>query len=292
MTACTDIKKWIGFTQEESTPETLRDVQVSSIGTDTFPETDGSVETSPFTEDETAPSTEMGETAPSIEKLLQTALLPVGSTMYVWGGGWNEEDTGAGVGATTIGLYPQWAFFAGQQDENYVAREHRYEILNGLDCSGYIGWLVYNLFEQESGKEGYVFKSTETAKHYSELGWGAYLENPEEFVAGDIVSMKGHVWLCLGMCQDGSAVLLHASPPGVSLCGTLTEDGQESSASELAGKYMEEYYPDWQAKYPNRGVRDSYLSEVTVMRWSGDVLPDAVQWQALTAQEVLERLFE
>ena len=43
---------------------------------------------------------------------LRTALLPVGSTMYVYGGGWNEADTGAGIEAVTLGVSAEWAEFA------------------------------------------------------------------------------------------------------------------------------------------------------------------------------------
>ena len=38
----------------------------------------------------------------TLENLLKTALLPIGNTMYIYGGGWNEEDTGAGIEAMTI----------------------------------------------------------------------------------------------------------------------------------------------------------------------------------------------
>ena len=33
----------------------------------------------------------------TLENLLKTALLPIGKTMYIYGGGWNEKDTGAGI---------------------------------------------------------------------------------------------------------------------------------------------------------------------------------------------------
>ena len=228
----------------------------------------------------------------TMRDFLEAALLPVGNTMYVWGGGWNEEDTGAGPGATTIGLPEEWSAFASGQDSSYDYKEHKYEIMNGLDCSGYVGWVVYNLFEQENGGEGYVFKSTETAERYSQLGWGQYIEDPKEFLPGDIVSMKGHVWISLGMCEDGSVVVLHASPPGVSICGTPALEDQESQAIRLAQSYMEKYYPKWQEKFPNRKVNTSYLQNVTVMRWSEAVLAEAKVWQDMTAKEVLQELWK
>lgn len=233
----------------------------------------------------------MQEDVATIEKLLKTALLPVGNTMYIWGGGWNEEDTGAGPGAVTLGVRPEWAEFAALCDENYNYKEHRYEILNGLDCSGYVGWVTYNLFEKESGNEGYVFSSTETAAKYSGFGWGELLESPTEFLAGDIVSMKGHVWISLGMCEDGSVVLMHASPPGVSICGTGLANGEKSQAVELAEKYMTQYYPKWQEKYPDREVGQKYVTGVSVMRWNAETLIDVKVIQKMSAEEVLKLLF-
>lgn len=252
--------------------------------------------TSPIVEaDETQQTTEASTAmlpAPTMEKLLQTALLPVGNTMYIWGGGWNEEDTGAGVGATTIGLHPKWAAFTALQDENYNYKNHRYEILNGLDCSGYVGWVVYNLFESENNRDGYVFKSTDIATEYSNMGWGELLENPDSFFPGDIVSIKGHVWISLGMCADESTLLVHASPPGVSICGTALQDGTKSQAVTLAEQYMETHYPKWQEKYPDREVGTTYTQNTTVMRWSEELLPDTAEWQTLSAEEILQKLLD
>ena len=31
----------------------------------------------------------------TVQNFLATSLEPVGNTLYIWGGGWNEEDTGA-----------------------------------------------------------------------------------------------------------------------------------------------------------------------------------------------------
>ncbi len=280
----------------ESTHEMQTVLSTENPG-ETKHETDSAGETESEGEteipDETVLESELAEVqSQTVECLLRTALLPVGSTMYVWGGGWNEEDTGAGPGATTLGTVSQWAEFAALCDEDYNYKDHKYEILNGLDCSGYVGWVVYNVFEEEEGKEGYVFKSTDTAKVYSELGWGELLENPAEFLPGDVVSMKGHVWISLGMCEDGSTVLLHASPPGVSICGTPGEGEDTGEAVRLAENYMTAYYPAWQDKYPKRDVKASYKENVTVLRWNSETLSDAEKWQKMSAEEVLKQLFE
>ena len=55
----------------------------------------------------------------TLQEFLKIAMEPVGQTMYVWGGGWNEEDTGAGIEATTLGLSSQWKIFFEQQSSNY-----------------------------------------------------------------------------------------------------------------------------------------------------------------------------
>lgn len=54
--------------------------------------------------------------------------------MYIWGGGWNEEDTGAGVEATRLGLAPAWVEFTSQQDSSYD-----YEVIS---MRSIMGWIV------------------------------------------------------------------------------------------------------------------------------------------------------
>ena len=97
----------------------------------------------------------------TIKEFLKTGLEPMGTTMYTYGGGWNEEDTGAGTEARTIGLSARWAEFAAQQTSSYNYKDYDYKkngdvIHLGLDCSGYVGWVLYNTLETENGKEGYV----------------------------------------------------------------------------------------------------------------------------------------
>lgn len=226
----------------------------------------------------------------TIEKFLKTALQPVGRTMYIWGGGWKEEDAEAGGTAVRIGLSPQWETFMQEQDETYDFLEHQLERENGLDCSGFVGWVMYNTFETESGKDGYVLTSTDMAKHYAECGYGTLLENPKKFLPGDIVSMEGHVWISLGSCADGSVLLVHSSPPGVSVCGTQLADTEESIAVALATEYMNTYHSTWQQTYPKRSVPISYLEAVSVMRWNTDTMPDAGKMQNMSGEEMMERM--
>lgn len=41
---------------------------------------------------------------------LKNALKPVGQTLYIYGGGWNEAQTGSGTEALTLGLSKEWKF--------------------------------------------------------------------------------------------------------------------------------------------------------------------------------------
>lgn len=244
---------------------------------------------------EPTPVLELPEaTGKSLLGFLQIAIQPVGKTMYVWGGGWNEEDTAAGIEAVTLGVSPAWEAFAVQQDASYDYNKTRYQIHDGLDCSGYVGWAVYNVLETENGKEGYVLSSTKMAEDYAGRGLGEYLpvKTVSQWKPGDIVSMKGHVWIAVGMCGDGSVLLLHSSPPGVSFCGTTLADGSKSQAVALAERIMQNYYPEWYAKYPECARPHSYLTGAAAMRWSRDVLEDEEGLEFMSAEEVVSVLFE
>lgn len=229
----------------------------------------------------------------SIARLLLLAKEPLGRTMYVWGGGWNETDTGAGVEACSLGMSSAWEEFAKKQNESYDYRDTRYQIHDGLDCSGYIGWVVYNLFETKSGEAGYVEKASDMAAVLAGRGFGTFTEASEvtDWQAGDIMSMEGHVWMALGACEDGSVVLIHASPPGVILSGTRLPNGEASMAELLAKEYMSAYYPQWYKKYPVTGCDYRYLTDSACMRWDEGVLSDQQGLRSMRAKEVLQWLF-
>ncbi len=90
---------------------------------------------------------------------LRNALKPVGQTLYIYGGGWNEAQTGSGTEAFTLGLSKEWKSFYNSQDRSYNYENHMYEIHKGLDCSGYVGWTIYNTLETKSNNgNGYVLR--------------------------------------------------------------------------------------------------------------------------------------
>lgn len=262
--------------------------------TQSIPVTESSAAPEPSTET-SIPSTTMPQEPEQVSILdfLEIAAAPVGSTMYVWGGGWNEADTGAGIEAVTLGLSERWAAFAKEQDSGYNYKDHRYQIHDGLDCSGYVGWAVYNVMETENGGKGYVSSSTGMAQALADRGLGEYIsrEDMDRWLPGDIMSMKGHVWISLGMCGDGSVLLLHSSPPGVIFCGTALADGSDSQAVKLAQTIMSTHYPDWYARYPDCSRPASYLEKSSAMRWNTNVLADEEGIRQMSAEQVVNLLF-
>ena len=220
----------------------------------------------------------------TVKNFLSTALMPAGHCLYIYGGGWNWQDTGAGDATRTIGLSPDWVRFFEEHDGSYTYRDRDGDEANkdaahsfypygrfnqycyaGLDCSGYVGWTLYNTFESENGKAGWVNKSTQFARDLSEQGlgkWSNVVPVPDgskktALLPGDIISLPGHVWIALGTCADGSVVMLHSSPTrsydnqpggGVQL-GAIGPD-HNCEALVLAEKYNTKYFPDWHDRYP------------------------------------------
>ncbi len=211
----------------------------------------------------------------TIKNLLKTAMMPVGSTLYVYGGGWNWQDDGAGTWARTIGVPSEWWEFYRTNVANYSYRtaaadsfypyggfnEYHYA---GLDCSGYLGWTLYNTFETSAGRQGYVTKSTTFAKSLSERGWGSFVKSVRatdgtgrvDLRPGDVVSISGHVWLSLGTCTDGSVLIAHSIPSasragkkggGVQLSAIGTSTGCE--AYRIADTFMRTRCPGWYGNY-------------------------------------------
>lgn len=228
---------------------------------------------------------------------MQTALEPVGTTMYVWGGGWGEE-TASSKYTTRIGVSPSWKKFYKKQKRNYDYTETKFQTADGLDCSGYVGWCIYNIMNTVSGKEGYVMPAKDMAYNYAKRGWGEYTEmrKVKNFQAGDIMSSPGHVYIAAGQCGDGSVVLFHSSPPGVQISGTVTPSGEgNSQACKLANQYMKKYFPKWYKKFGSDIKDIGYLTGYSQMRWniSGtSVMSDPDGYRNRTAEQILEDIFK
>lgn len=207
-----------------------------------------------------------------IGNLLRTALLPVGFTLYIWGGGWNPDDTGAGSDGMRIGINPQWKTFFYRQDADYDFRKHRYEYGNGLDCSGYMGWVLYNTLSKIGRPGNYVTKAGKQPQMLAQMGFGTWCpaDRVRDWKAGDIMgsSKEGHIFLVLEKYQDGSLLICHSSPPGVQVNGTVDSSGNKNSmAVWIAEAYMQKKSPEWCRRYQNFCKNERYITEYDQFRW-------------------------
>lgn len=233
----------------------------------------------------------------SIKNLIKTAFEPLGKVMYIYGGGWNEQDNGASIEAMSLGVSQNWIDFSKKQTASYDERNYNYKqdkkiIHDGLDCSAYIGWIIYNVINDG---QDYVTYSYEIDDLLHQLGYGTiYTKNTfTDYKPGDIMTSHccKHIYLCLGQCTDGSILLLHSSPPGVQLTGTYTPQGNtHSEAIKLTNQYMSTYYPEWHQKYPNSSRNASFITHYDKFEWS--ILSDEEGFRNMSPDEVLKAIFE
>lgn len=254
---------------------------------------------------------------------LKTAFEPVGTTLYIYGGGWDWQDVGSSVQTRTIGVSQDWVQFFNEKDENYTYKEvdgdkekadpktsyYPYGEYNeyyyaGLDCSGYVGWVLYNTFETEDMQNGYVMGSTGTAKKLAARGFGEWTQEITEMKPGEMMSMNGHIWISLGTCSDGSTLILHSTPsrsrtnqPGGGVQISAIGKSADCEAYKLADEYMSKYYPEWYSRYPiylcDPDVYFTFTGEnAGKFTWSTDILADSENVRNMTPKEVLETIFK
>ncbi|MCR4740758.1 MAG: hypothetical protein K5886_10935 [Lachnospiraceae bacterium] len=267
----------------------------------------------------------------TLTNFLKTAMEPMGTVLYIYGGGWDWQDEESSVQARTLGVSDDWIRFFNENDASYTYKEkdgdpdkadpassyYPYGGFNeyyyaGLDCSGYLGWTLYNTFETGDGADGYVSASTKMAKNLAESGYGTWTQavgkpsgrKDSSFLPGCIMSLNGHVWISLGTCEDGSVLISHSTPSpsregqpggGVQL-GAIGND-RTCEAYKLADKYMSEYFPRWYERYAV-SLKDpaAYFSfngeKAGLFTWDtkgGFTDPDNVT--DMTPEEVLALLF-
>ena len=227
----------------------------------------------------------------TLTKFLKTMIQPVGNTLYVWGGGHDAWTDGDGL---RIGMNPKWKQFYDQQGASYNYTKHRYEYQNGLDCSGLVSWAVYNTYNTKSNQKETAYSSTSTGfpAYLTNKGFGSHGKvSGGTFTPGDVVSMTGHVWVVLGMCSDGSLVIVHATPPVVQISGTVNTAGSTNSeAVKLANAYMKKYYSDAAGKYNLCIASKAYVNNVDRFQWSSSSMRDPDGLRNMTAAQVLEKL--
>lgn len=252
----------------------------------------------------------------TLKNLLATAMEPMGRTLYVYGGGWNWQDTGAGPQATSIGPAPSWNCFFQEQDAQYDYHSGGHYPFNGknpyyfagLDCSGYLGWVVYNTLHTQGGLPGYVQPSVQMALDFARRGWGTWEQfNADSFAPGDVYSISGHVWLCMGSCGDGSILLAHSTPSesligcpggGVQLSALSSQNSPACEAHQLALDVTKRCFHEWNSRYTpvikDYALYTNFSSDSTGrFRWALDgsgVLQDPEGISGYSAQEVLNEL--
>lgn len=260
----------------------------------------------------------------TITNLISTSLMPVGCALYIYGGGWDWQDVGSSTQSTTIGISNDWVKFFNEQNHtfSYMDSNNKSEsyfphggwneyYYAGLDCSGYIGWVIYNVMNEKSGNAGYVMSAGKMAKAFSEKGWGSFskrvgstpISSIGDFLPGDIISLSGHVWMCIGTCDDGSLVIAHSTPSpsrtgqeggGVQL--GAVGNSKNCEAYILADKYMKTYFKEWYSRY-NTTLKS--FSDYTnfkesssgIFSWNESTLSDPDRIRSMNAQEVLEFIF-
>ncbi|MBQ9064324.1 MAG: N-acetylmuramoyl-L-alanine amidase family protein [Blautia sp.] len=229
--------------------------------------------------------------AKTIKNYLKNALQPVGQCLYVWGG-WGH--------ATTKGVPSSWKTFYNSYANGYNYNSHRFEIYNGVDCSGFVGWAAYQVMQTKSGGPNYTVVSGSVGSSYVSRGWGSIITQSAlagsnyKIYAGDVGYDSGHTWIMLGQCADGSCVVLHSTNnAGVQLAGTPTPAGNYSSqAVALAKKYMAKYpnYTKYQSMYkPSTG---NFIKRGNFLRWNRSTLADPDGYLKMTADKILADLYK
>ncbi len=280
----------------------------------------------------------------TLKNFLATAMEPVGTALYVYGGTWDWQDVNSSNQSMTIGLSQSWLDFFQSQDKSYHYKNptpaesyYPHNAWNqyyyaGIDCSGYVGWSVYNLMNTKDStvadSKGYVMSATKQAGVFaSNEGWGTMdmgdvlmdeatgkpwvdedgngrrVYEGHEFKPGDIFSMNGHVWISLGTCDDGSIVFMHSTPnttngAGVQISALGPDENCE--AYKLANQYMNKYYPEWSERYGDQVLCLSFDSYTKVYgdsagKFSWDLnntLSDPEGYADMKADAILADLFK
>ena len=274
----------------------------------------------------------------TIKNYIGTALSAVGSSLYIFGGTWNWQSNDNSLLSSHIGIPQSWIDFFNIHDASYSYKEYVYKnksVINkklsyypfnkintyyyaGVDCSAFMGWVLYNILHTKSNLQHKTTISSLITSDYLSKGWGktltAYeLKKPKnyknsQYKVGDIVSTKGHCWICLGTCNDGSIIFVHSSPGKESRLGELYRgsgpqisaigNNDQCDAYKLADYYMKKYYPKWYKRYKIYLVSyEDYTnfanSQNALFRWdtSGSFMSDPENYQNKKPEEILKDIF-
>lgn len=267
----------------------------------------------------------------TLKNFLAMACEPMGKTLYVYGGGWDMQDIGSSDLARTIGVSQTWQEFFDRQDTSYNYKGesiYPYQKWNchyeaGLDCSGFVGWTLYNtMYDRSLQYPGFVQSATKMARSLAqENGLGEWVHADligqsaatiaQSLRPGDIVSIPGHVYIVVGTCSDGSVVILHSTVSdsvtgekggGVQL-SAISPNGTYDTGCEafaLASSYTKQYAPQWAQRYLTvMKPQDLYFNfgkeeSCGVFHWTiGESgLMDPQDYTNKSAKEILQDLFD
>ena len=225
----------------------------------------------------------------------------------------------------------------------------------GMDCVGYASWVLFRTFNDRSFNDPSLavygsdywkhleffqvhanfFTSMLYHRDFGTFHRGLAIENvpspnfEESLInAGDVVSISGHVFIVLGVAEDGSSVIMHSSPSGgtantpperrpggiywdngagAQLTSVAASAGPASGAAgrftnrsfELAGHYSRTFFPEWYRRYPVRGELHTYYNSAAaqpangVLRWHDDErgLTDPDGFREMLIDDILAIMF-
>jgi len=276
----------------------------------------------------------------TLKNFISTAFQPVGTTLYVFGGGWDFQDLGTSYEGRTIGISINWVKFFDDQNINYTYRddanhnntyypfgEYNQYYYAGLDCSGFVGWSIYNnIYNDSLSHPGLVTNARKIANNLEKENYGKWMHtvngstysNPNytllanELKVGDILSTSGHVMIVLGKCNDGSFIILHSTPSnsksgkpggGVQMSAVnIKESGSTNcEAYKLCEEYMNKHFKKWSERYnvivtPTETVfnfKDD-VPTTGLFHWdlTNGIITDPDNYSLKSASEILKDLFE
>lgn len=226
--------------------------------------------------------TESFEKLPTAKEFLMHSIEPLGTTLYIFGGGWAYDEECGDTNSMTHGIALSWKEFFDSQNEWFVYKNSKKKATSyfpfdgknthhekGLDCTGYLGWLFYNTFEKGGSTRNYVYTTSKWLDTFTndlklgtkEVPEGSFLEISKHLKPTDVVVIDGHAYIVIGKCSDDSIVIIHSSVSNsitgaygggvqLSAINVRSSENKNCKAYDLADYYMATYCPEWHKRYP------------------------------------------
>ena len=242
----------------------------------------------------------------TIKNYLQHALSAMGRVTYMYGGG---QGNGPNY---VIGFDKLLPTYKDYHDRN-IENKEKFKNNRGLDCCGYVKWIVYNTFHTEEGKhdtDGGVASGYDNSlanKGYGKIVYKDKNWSSVDLKPGDIVSSGPHIWTIIGKSENGGYVMIHSSQTGelVRLGGTSGtgavntakkyNDIVNTASTEVMGNTPVDWFPEGKGQGSGKFTRggDSYSNKSTeIFRWNYDSTgledPDGIL--NMSAEQILELL--